>query len=99
MKKLILAGFVVLVGLLQADYQVRTADGDYYVSSRSSKRYVCYRTRIINNNTGGLAYLGCGLYRDNCRSNHKVHFGHYSSNRAARRALRRCQYSNPRIVD
>jgi len=99
MKKFLMVVMFLTMSVAYADYQVKTVDGYYDVRSNSSRHYVCYRARIIDNNTGNLMYVGCARYRNSCASNNKVHFGKYPSNNAARRALRRCQYSNPRFID
>jgi hypothetical protein len=61
-----------------------------------AKLYVCYARRV------GVVkpkYYGCFRSEVSCNSIGKKHFGHYPSQRSAKRALHRCVTSKPRFVD
>ena len=85
MKKWFLVAFLATVGILEA-----------------GGHYVCYEDRVIVNVGGNEYYMrydGCMISRYSCASIGMRHFGHYPSDYATRRALRRCIQSHPRFVD
>ncbi len=103
MKKLLLAGALLVVSGLSADYlEVKTGEGKAGVLITSTpKLYVCYtkRVKFVTNDTIYLRYDGCARYTHSCKSNGKARFGKYPNVSAAKRALYRCRTAQPKFVD
>ena len=103
MKKVFIAGALLLATLVSADYiEVKTGNGrTYYDANSRPKLYVCYdrRVRFVSDGLIYLRYDGCARYTYSCARNGKARFGKYPSVRAARNALYRCRTANPRFVD
>lgn len=102
MKRLLLIA-TSLITLISAEYiEVKTSEGKAGVLITSKpKLYVCYnkRVKVVSGNTIYLRYDGCARYVNSCKSNHKARFGKYPSIYAAKKALKRCIYANPRFID
>ncbi len=103
MKKLFLAGVLLAVSSLSADYlEVKTGEGKAGVLITSTpKLYVCYtkRVKLVTNDAIYLRYDGCARYVHSCKSNAKARFGKYPNVNAAKNALYRCKTAQPKFVD
>ncbi len=71
----------------------------FYMLNADTKLNVCYTKKIVSEETGNLAYVGCKRYNDSCKSNNKLHFGKYPSGSKASAALQRCLKSAPKFVN
>ena len=103
MKKLIAVVALIAWSGVFADYiEVKTGYGREYYEVDTPKLYVCYEKRVKYVADDGriyLRYIGCGLYRDSCRSNGLARFGRYPNRYEAKRAFQRCLNATPRFID
>jgi len=91
-----------MLSLYSSVLEVKSADGkSYYVTNSKPKLFVCYKKRLkyVSNKAQMLKYIGCKLYEDSCKSNHKARFGKYPNSKKAKEALGRCKKSTPKFVD
>ena len=101
MKKIMVL-IVAILNLHGSILEVKDAKGkSYYVTNNKPKLFVCYKKRLIyiSDDTKMLKYIGCKLYKDSCKANHKARFGKYPNSQKAKEALIRCKKSTPKFVD